>query len=141
MLALENETVLVTGAGGFIGSHLVEALVGNGARVRALVRYNSRNDWGHLETLPEAIRQNLEIIAGDITDPFFVRQVIKNCRVVFHLAALIGIPYSYIAPQQYIQVNVQGTLNVLEACRAEGVEKLVAYFYQRNLRYGPLYAH
>jgi NAD dependent epimerase/dehydratase len=125
MIRLENETVLVTGAGGFIGSHLVEALVERGARVRAMVRYNARNDWGHLESLPEATRREVDVIAGDIADPFFVRQAVKHCRVVLHLAALIGIPYSYIAPQQYVQVNVQGTLNVLEACRAEGVEKLV----------------
>lgn len=125
MIQLENETVLVTGAGGFIGSHLVEALVERGARVRAMVRYNSRNDWGQLDDLPEAIRRELDIVSGDIADPFFVRQAVKNCRVVFHLAALIGIPYSYIAPQQYVQVNVQGTLNVLEACRAEDVGKLI----------------
>jgi NAD dependent epimerase/dehydratase len=122
---LQHQTVLVTGAGGFIGSHLTEALVQKGARVRALIKYNSRNDWGNIERLPKEIQNELEIIAGDITDPFFVRNAVKGCQTVFHLAALIGIPYSYIAPQHYVQVNVQGTLNVLEACRSEGVAKLV----------------
>jgi NAD dependent epimerase/dehydratase len=125
MHTLEHQTVLITGAGGFIGSHLVEALVEKGARVRAMVKYNSRNDWGTLESLPPAVQNNLEILAGDITDPFFVQKAVKGCQTVFHLAALIGIPYSYVAPQHYVQVNVQGTLNVLEACRAEGVLKLV----------------
>lgn len=125
MIQLKNETVLVTGAGGFIGSHLVEALVARGAQVRAMVRYNSRNDWGHLDALSEATRQAIEVLPGDIADPFFVRKAVSGCHAVFHLAALIGIPYSYIAPQQYVQVNVQGTLNVLEACRSEQVAKLV----------------
>ncbi|WP_303674628.1 SDR family NAD(P)-dependent oxidoreductase [Vampirovibrio chlorellavorus] len=122
---LSNQTVLVTGAGGFIGSHLVEALLAKGCRVRALVKYNSRNDWGNLEQLPPESQAQLEIISGDITDPFLVRQAVKGCAAVFHLAALIGIPYSYVAPQHYVNVNVQGTLNVLEACRSEGVQKLV----------------
>lgn len=122
---LHNQTVLVTGAGGFIGSHLVEALLAKGCRVRALVKYNSRNNWGNLEQLPAEIKAQLEIMSGDITDPFLVRQAVKGCAAVFHLAALIGIPYSYVAPQHYVNVNVQGTLNVLEACRSEGVPKLV----------------
>lgn len=124
-MELSNQPVLVTGAGGFIGSHLVEALVEKGCRVRAMIRYNSRNDWGHLENLPENVKNKIEILTGDMTDPFFVREAVKGCKAVFHLAALIGIPYSYIAPQHYVNVNVQGTLNVLEACRSEGVEKLV----------------
>jgi NAD dependent epimerase/dehydratase len=122
---LNKQTVLVTGAGGFIGSHLVEALVQKGCKVRALVKYNARNHWGNLETLSDSLRDNLEILSGDITDPFFVRRAVTGCQAVFHLAALIGIPYSYIAPQHYVQVNVQGTLNVLEACRAEKIQKLV----------------
>ncbi|HEY9687545.1 MAG TPA: SDR family NAD(P)-dependent oxidoreductase [Coleofasciculaceae cyanobacterium] len=122
---ISQQTVLVTGAGGFIGSHLLEALVERGVRVRALIKYNSRNDWGNIESLPRTVQDVIEVISGDITDPFFVREAVKGCRTVFHLAALIGIPYSYIAPQHYVNVNVQGTLNVLEACRAEGVEKLV----------------
>lgn len=122
---LRNQSVLVTGAGGFIGSHLVESLLEQGCQVRAMIKYNSRNDWGNLENLPDALKNRLELLAGDITDPFFVREAVKGCKAVFHLAALIGIPYSYIAPQHYVNVNVQGTLNVLEACRSEGVEKLV----------------
>ncbi len=122
---LGKQTVLVTGAGGFIGSHLVEALVEKGAQVRALIKYNSRNDWGNIESLDPKIQNAIEILPGDITDPFFVRKAVEGCQTVFHLAALIGIPYSYIAPQHYVNVNIQGTLNVLEACRAEGVEKLV----------------
>lgn len=124
-MLLNGKTILVTGAGGFIGSHLVEALVTQGARVRAMVRYNARNDWGHLENLSDEIRAELEVLSGDIADPFWVHNAVRGCDVVFHLAALIGIPYSYLAPQHYVNVNVQGTLNVLEACRTEGVEKLV----------------
>ncbi len=122
---LKNQTVLVTGAGGFIGSHLVEGLVQRGTRVKALIKYNSRNDWGNIERLPEAVRCQVDVLPGDITDPFFVRSAVEGCTAVFHLAALIGIPYSYIAPQHYVNVNVQGTLNVLEACRQENVQKLV----------------
>jgi NAD dependent epimerase/dehydratase len=124
-LSLQGQTVLVTGACGFIGSHLVEALLARGAHVRAMVRYNSRNHWGHLERLSADQMAQVEILSGDITDPFFVRQAVSGTMAVFHLAALIGIPYSYCAPQQYVQVNIQGTLNILEACRAEQVAKLV----------------
>jgi len=119
------KTVLVTGAGGFIGSHLTEALVRDGYTVKALIKYNSRSDWGNLEKLSPEIQSEIEILPGDITDPFFVQQAVKGCDTVFHLAALIGIPYSYIAPQHYVNVNVQGTLNVLEACRNAGVSKIV----------------
>ncbi|MBK8191208.1 MAG: SDR family NAD(P)-dependent oxidoreductase [Vampirovibrionales bacterium] len=114
---LNSQTVLVTGAGGFIGSHLVEALVAQGAQVRAMVRYNGRNDWGSLERLPRETLAAISVMPGDITDPFFVRRAVSGCQTVFHLAALIGIPYSYMAPQHYVAVNVQGALNVLEACR------------------------
>jgi NAD dependent epimerase/dehydratase len=117
--------VLVTGAGGFIGSHLVEALVRRGAQVRAFVHYNSRNDWGQLERVPRGVRERIEVVAGDVRDPFFVGGVVKGCGVVFHLAALIPIPYSYVAPQSFFETNVLGTLNVLEACRAAGVARLV----------------
>lgn len=120
-----SKTVLVTGAGGFIGSHLTEALVRDGYTVKALIKYNSRSDWGNLEKLPADIQADIEILPGDITDPFFVQQAVKDCHTVYHLAALIGIPYSYIAPQHYVNVNVQGTLNVLEACRNAGVQKIV----------------
>jgi NAD dependent epimerase/dehydratase len=124
-LSLAGQTVLVTGAGGFIGSHLVESLIARGAKVRAMVRYNSRNHWGYLENFSDEQMAQVDIICGDITDSFFVRHAVSGCVAVFHLAALIGIPYSYVAPQQYVQVNIQGTLNILEACRAEQVQKLV----------------
>ncbi len=117
--------VLVTGAGGFIGSHLVEALLGAGYQVRALVRYNGRGDWGHLQTLAASSRANLEVVLGDVTDAFLMRRLVDGCEVVFHLAALIGIPYSYHAPASYLNTNTQGTLNVLEACRVVGVRRVI----------------
>jgi NAD dependent epimerase/dehydratase len=125
MMNWENKRVLVTGAGGFIGSHLVERLVELGARVRAVVRYNSRNDWGLLEVLSPAVTFPLEIRAGDLVDPFWTLQVVEGCDIIFHLAALIPIPYSYIAPQQYVAANCTGTLNLLEAARRAGVERFV----------------
>jgi NAD dependent epimerase/dehydratase len=120
-----GKRVLVTGAAGFIGSHLTEALVRAGARVRAMVRYNSRNDWGLLEILAPAIRDELEVRSGDIRDSLFVDSAVRDCEIVFHLAALIGIPYSYVAPQSYVETNVIGTLNVLEATRRLGVQRMV----------------
>lgn len=117
--------VLVTGAGGFIGSHLVERLVREGAKVRAYVHYNSRNDWGNLELLPADVRAGIEVVTGDIADPFSVRSAVKGCATVFHLSSLIAIPYSYVAPQSYVSVNVQGAINVLQAAREEGVERVV----------------
>ncbi len=121
----KDTTVLVTGAGGFLGSHLVEALVDLGARVTALVHYNSRNDWGLLELVPEEVKAQLKVVTGDITDPHGVLRLVEGARVVFHLAALIGIPYSYIAPFHYVAVNCAGTLNLLEAARWQGVECFV----------------
>jgi len=120
-----SHKVLVTGAGGFIGSHLTERLVQRGAQVRALVHYNSRNDWGLIEMLPEDIRDSIEIFPGDLTDASLVRRAVADCQMVFHLGALIAIPYSYQAPRQFIDTNVIGTLNVLQACLEERVEKLV----------------
>jgi UDP-glucose 4-epimerase len=109
--------VLVTGAGGFIGSHLVEALVGAGAHVKALVRYTSRGSWGHLEQVEPKVRDSVEVVLGDVRDAQFIRNHVRGCDVVFHLAALIGIPYSYEASESYLDTNVRGTLNVLQAAR------------------------
>ncbi len=120
-----NKKVIVTGAGGFIGSHLSERLVREGARVRAFLHYNSRNDWGLLELLPKEILQEIEIFTGDIQDPFAVKKAISGCDVVFHLASLIAIPYSYIAPQSFVTTNVLGAVNVMEASLRQGVEVVV----------------
>jgi len=125
MMEWGKKRALVTGAGGFIGSHLSEELVKLGAKVRALVHYNSRNDWGLIELLPEEVKQELEVVTGDIQDPYMMRKAVKDCDIVFHLAALIAIPYSYIAPESYVNTNVKGTLNLLQACLEEGVEKVV----------------
>ncbi len=125
MNGLSGKRVLVTGAGGFIGSHLVERLVGEGAKVRALVHYNSRGDWGHLEAIAAEAREEIEVVPGEIQDGFSVARAVADCEVVFHLAALIGIPYSYLAPKSYVETNVTGTLNVLEAARSAGIERLV----------------
>ncbi|MBP7747406.1 MAG: SDR family NAD(P)-dependent oxidoreductase [Phycisphaerae bacterium] len=122
---LKGKRVLVTGAGGFIGSHLVEALLARGAAVRAFVKYNGRSDIGMLADLPRAAQESLEIVFGNISDPFSVRAAVRGCDAVFHLAALIGIPYSYVAPADYVAVNVQGTLNVLQACRDERTPRVV----------------
>ena len=122
---VSKERVLVTGAGGFIGSHLSEFLVRRGAEVRAVVHYNSRNDWGYLETVPAEVRDALEVRAIDVADSFAVHEVMEGCGVVFHLAALIGIPYSYVAPGSYLETNVRGTLNVLEAARRRSVKRVV----------------
>lgn len=124
-MAWQGRRVLVTGAGGFIGSHLVEALVKAGARVRAMLHYDARPHRGNLEYAdPEVVRQ-AEIISGDVIDPHFVYRACQDREVVFHLAALIAIPYSYVAPSAYVQANVVGTLNVLEACRLLQVPRLV----------------
>jgi NAD dependent epimerase/dehydratase len=115
--------VLITGAGGFIGSHLAERLVGEGFEVRAIVRYNSMGRRGWLDSSPAAGK--MEILPGDIRDPFFVQQAMDGVDVVFHLAALIGIPYSYTAPDAYVQTNITGTLNVLQAARRHGNIRVV----------------
>ncbi|MDI6813074.1 MAG: NAD-dependent 4,6-dehydratase LegB [Desulfitobacteriaceae bacterium] len=122
---MQRKTVLVTGAEGFIGSHLTETLVRKGHKVRAFVYYNSFNSWGWLDTLDKAIQDELEIFAGDIRDPFAVHKAVEGCNVLLHLAALIAIPYSYQAPAAYVETNVTGTLNILQAARACGVEKVV----------------
>lgn len=120
-----GKQVLVTGAGGFIGSHLTEALVRGGAKVRALVTYNARNDWGHIERLPEEIRREVDVRPGNVRDPYLVDSVVRGTEIVFHLAALIPIPYSYVAPAEFVETNVRGTLHVLEAARRNDVIRVV----------------
>jgi len=115
--------ILVTGAGGFIASHLAEKLVQEGHSVRAFVRYNSRNSWGWLEESP--FRNDMEIISGDIRDFDVVKKAVSSCNTVFHLAALIGIPYSYVSPLAYVKTNVEGTYNVLQAARENGSTKVI----------------
>ncbi|NJP44220.1 SDR family NAD(P)-dependent oxidoreductase [Actinacidiphila epipremni] len=117
--------VAVTGAEGFIGSHLVEALVASGRRVRAMVQYNSFASHGWLELLPSEVRDHVEVVMGDVRDPGSVRELVAGCDTVYHLAALIAIPYSYRAPRSYVDTNVTGTLNVLEAVRDVGAARLV----------------
>jgi dTDP-glucose 4,6-dehydratase len=122
---LLDKNVLVTGAGGFIGSHLVEALVKKGYKVRAFVHYNSFNRWGWLDYVEKHIKDSIEVFAGDVRDPCGVKKAMNNIQVVFHLAALIGIPYSYHSPDTYVETNIKGTLNVLQAARELGIEKVV----------------
>ena len=116
--------VLVTGADGFIGSHLTEFLLSKGFKVRALVQYNSYNNWGWIEEVSP--HHNLEVISGDIRDPNFVREIIHGTEIVFHLAALIAIPYSYIAPDSYVDTNIMGTLNICQAARDLGGIKVLS---------------
>ena len=117
--------VLVTGAEGFIGSHLVEALVRQGRKVRAMALYNSFGSFGWLDTLPTATRNAVELVMGDVRDPFSVREAMRDCDAVMHLAALIAIPYSYAAPASYVDTNVTGTLNVVKAARDLCTAKVV----------------
>lgn len=117
------KSVLVTGADGFIGSHLVELLVKEGFKVRALSLYNSFNDWGWLETIP--CLESVEVVTGDVRDPFFCREITKDIDIVFHLAALIAIPYSYLAPQSYVDTNVNGTVNMCKASMDNGVKRFI----------------
>ena len=112
--------VLVTGAGGFIGSHLTELLLKEGLEVKAFVHYNSSGTWGWIDTFPKELKNSVEIFAGDIRDPHGVRAAMKDCDAVFHLAALIAIPFSYHSPDSYVDTNVKGTLNVLQAARDLG---------------------
>jgi NAD dependent epimerase/dehydratase len=120
-----SKKVLVTGAGGFIGSHLVELVVQRGANVRALVRYNSRGTFGWLHDLAPDVYRLLDIVCGDLRDADTILRAVKGCDVVFHLGAMISIPYSYVNPTEAVAINVDGTLNVLNACRFHGVERLV----------------
>ncbi|ASY11433.1 dTDP-glucose 4,6-dehydratase [Candidatus Planktophila dulcis] len=121
----ENLTVLVTGADGFIGSHLTEALVRRGYKVRAFVCYNSFNSWGWLDHCADDVKGKFEVVAGDIRDPHGVRAAMQGCDAVFHLAALIAIPFSYHSPDTYVDTNIKGTLNILQAAREIGVSKVV----------------
>jgi UDP-glucose 4-epimerase len=120
-----GKTVLVTGADGFIGSHLTERLVREGAKVRAFCLYNSHGSWGWLDTSPVEVQRALDVRLGDIRDPRLVSSAVEGVDVVFHLAALIAIPYSYVAAQSFVETNVLGTLHVLEAAREHGVARLV----------------
>lgn len=122
---LDNKRILVTGADGFIGSHLTEHLVRCGLDVRAFVMYNSFNSWGWLDHSEKNILDSLDVFAGDIRDPHGVKQAMKNCDVVLHLAALIAIPYSYHSPDTYVDTNIKGTLNVLQAAKELEIEKIV----------------
>lgn len=117
-----KKKVLVTGADGFIGSHLVERLLAEGYAVRALSQYNSFNNWGWLEGI---INPDLEVVTGDVRDPNLCRHIVDGCSTVYHLAALIAIPYSYVAPDSYVDTNIKGTLNICQAARDCGVERLV----------------
>ncbi len=117
-----NKTILVTGADGFIGSHLTEILLGHGYKVRALAQYNSFNSWGWLDGVSSP---GLEVVCGDVRDPDFCREITAGCGTVFHLAALIAIPYSYVAPDSYVDTNIKGTLNMCQAARQAGVDRIV----------------
>ncbi len=120
-----NKKVLVTGADGFIGSHLTEALLQKGAKVRAFVYYNSFGSWGWLDSLPKNHQRKIDIFSGDIRDPHGVQKAVEGIDIIFHLAALIGIPFSYHSPDSYVDTNVKGTLNVLQAARNKGVKKII----------------
>lgn len=124
-MSIKSNKILVTGADGFIGSHLTGKLVRQGHVVRAFVFYNSFNSWGWLDTLEPEIRKSLDVFAGDIRDPHGVKTAMKGCDVVMHLAALIAIPYSYHSPDSYIDTNIKGTLNILQASRDAGIEKVL----------------
>jgi len=117
--------LLVTGADGFIGSHLVEELIARGYHVKAFVYYNAFNSWGWLDTFPNNLLNEIEIFSGDVRDPNGVKKAVQGCSAVFHLAALIGIPYSYHSPDSYVDTNIKGTLNILQACRNYKVERVL----------------
>ena len=124
-MQLSGKKILVTGADGFIGSHLVENLLARGHDVRAFVYYNSFNSWGWLDTLPAAQLKQLDVFAGDIRDPNGVQTAMQGCNVVFHLAALIAIPFSYHSPDSYVDTNIKGTLNILQAARRCQVSRVL----------------
>jgi dTDP-glucose 4,6-dehydratase len=120
-----EKKIFITGADGFIGSHLTESLVRAGFSVRAFVMYNSFNSWGWLDDVPAEVKASMEIFAGDVRDPHGVNEAMRGCDIVLHLAALIAIPYSYHSPDTYIDTNVKGTLNVLQSARQLGVQRVI----------------
>ena len=122
---MKNKRILITGADGFIGSHLTEALIRQGHNVRAFMLYNSFNSWGWLDHCGEDVKGKFEVFSGDIRDPHGVKEAMKNCDAVLHLAALIAIPYSYHSPDTYVDTNIKGTLNVLQAARELGVQRVI----------------
>lgn len=124
-MQLKNKKILVTGSDGFIGSHLVESFLDEGCDIKAFVFYNSFNSWGWLDTFSKDKLKSIEIFTGDIRDPNGVREAVKDVDIVFHLAALIGIPFSYHSSDSYIDTNVKGTLNVLQACRDYNIERVI----------------
>jgi len=117
------ERILVTGADGFIGSHLTEMLAARGYRVKALSQYNSFNDWGWLEDIN--CKDKIEVLSGDIRDPHYCKYITRDVDIIFHLAALIAIPYSYIAPDSYVDTNIKGTLNICQAAKENGIQRLI----------------
>jgi len=124
-MILKGKRVLVTGADGFIGSHLVQVLLNDGAKVKAFVYYNSFNSWGWIDSFSKEEKDKLEVFAGDVRDPNGVRTAMKDVDIVFHLAALIAIPYSYHSPDSYVDTNVKGTLNILQAARDFNIERVI----------------
>jgi len=136
-----NKRVLVTGAGGFIGSSVVEALVARGARVTAFVRYRASGDEGTLAFLPPTIREAVTVVSGDLADPATAAMLVTDQSIVFHLAALVGIPYSYVHPLEVVRTNTLGTAYILEACRQQGIERLVCFSTSEvygTARYAPI---
>lgn len=124
-MILKGKRVLVTGADGFIGSHLVQVLLNDGAKVKAFVYYNSFNSWGWIDSFSKEEKDKLEVFAGDVRDPNGVRTAMKDVDIVFHLAALIAIPYSYHSPDSYVDTNVKGTLNILQTARDFNIERVI----------------
>lgn len=122
---LKNKRILITGADGFIGSHLVESFLEEGCKVRAFVYYNSFNSLGWLDSFPKIKLSKIDVFSGDIRDPNGVRKAMEGCEVVFHLAALIGIPFSYYSPDSYIDTNIKGTLNILQAARGLKINRIL----------------
>ena len=120
---MEQNKIFITGAGGFIGSHLTELSVEMGYKVKALIHYNSRNNWGWLEN--SQYIKDIEVISGDIRDSDLIYNSLQDCSHIFHLAALIGIPYSYISPEAYVKTNIMGSLNVLQAAKQHKISKVI----------------